>query len=169
MKLGMCCLPDTCASSISPSEFEKIPAVFLHTMHNVYEDPRIEVAVGRLYPGAEFWLRRLHAEEEAERFASLATAGVPLAMQYFFAHIREYHRDWKSLPAAEVAPLIAKMLRDTQEDRKAMAVLLPESIAELGVDLDRSCILEVDTRFPAGHPSSAFLDSVEQRKAAIPS
>ena len=35
-----------------PPEFDQVPAVFLHTMHNVYEDPRIEVAVGRLYPGA---------------------------------------------------------------------------------------------------------------------
>ena len=72
--------------NIAP-EFQDIPAVFLHTMHNVYEDPRIEVAVGRLYPGAEFWLRRLHAEEETEA-DSLVNAGIPLAMQYFFAHIR---------------------------------------------------------------------------------
>ena len=80
--------------NIAP-EFQDIPAVFLHTMHNVYEDPRIEVAVGRLYPGAEFWLRRLHAEEEADA-DSLAKQVFPLAMQYFFAHIREYHRDWKA-------------------------------------------------------------------------
>ena len=146
-----------------PTEFEDIPAVFLHTMHNVYEDPRIEVAVGRLYPGAEFWLRRLHMDEEAEA-DSLATASIPLAMQYFFAHIREYHRDWNPIPSEEVDPLIATMLMDTQNDRKSMAVLLPESIDESGVDLDRACALEVDVRLPEGHSSSSLLDSVEQRK-----
>lgn len=146
-----------------PPDFEAIPAVFLHTMHNVYEDPRIEVAVGKLYPGAEFWLRRLHTEEEADA-DSLATAGIPLAMQYFFAHIREYHRDWKPLPSEDIDPLIAKMLTDTQADRKAMAVLLPESIEESGPDLDSACRLEVDVRMPEGNASTALLDSVEQRK-----
>ena len=148
--------------NIAP-EFQDIPSVFLHTMHNVYEDPRIEVAVGRLYPGAEFWLRRLHREEEDDA-VSLATAGVPLAMQYFFAHIREYHRDWKVLDNDEIDPLIATMMAETQDDRKAMSVLLPESISERGDDLDQACVLEVDTRFPEGNSSSRFLDSTEQRK-----
>lgn len=144
-------------------EFQDIPSVFLHTMHNVYEDPRIEVAVGRLYPGAEFWLRRLHIEEEADA-GSLATAGIPLAMQYFFAHIREYHRNWKALGNDEIDPLIARMMLETQDDRKAMSVLLPESIRETGDDLDQACVLEVDVRFPEGNSSSRFLDSIEQRK-----
>ena len=65
--------------------FKTFQHVFLHTMHNVYEDPRIEVAVGRLYP-EQIQLRRLHAEEETEA-DSLVNAGIPLAMQYF-AHIR---------------------------------------------------------------------------------
>ena len=90
--------------------------------------------------------------------------GIPLAMQYFFAHISEYHRDWKSLSSEDVSPLISKMLIDTQTDRKAMAVLLPESIAESGSDLDGACRQEVDVRLPQGNPSTALLDSVEQRK-----
>jgi hypothetical protein len=148
--------------NIAP-EFQDIPPVFLHTMHNVYEDPRIEVAVGELYPGAEFWLRRLHAEEEADA-EPLSGAPIPLAMQYFFAHIREYHRDWKPLNIGEVDPLIAEMLTETQADRIAMSVLLPDVITESGESLDQACVCEVDIRLSENHTSTAFLDAVEQRK-----
>lgn len=148
--------------NIAP-EFKHIPNVFLHTMHNVYEDPRIEVAVGKLYPGAEFWLRRLHIEEEADA-EPLAQAPIPLAMQYFFAHIRQYHRDWKPLNKGEVAPVINEMLLKTLSERKAMAELLPETILEMGADLDRCCIEEVDVRLSDGATSTSFLDETEQRK-----
>ena len=144
-------------------EFQHIPRVFLHTMHNVYEDPRIEVAVGKLYPGTEFWLRRLHVEEEADS-EPLSQAPIPLAMQYFFAHIREYHRDWKPLQIGEVDPVIAEMLVETQQERKAMAELLPDTIPETGTDLDQCCIEEVDVRLPEGSTSTSFMEETEQKK-----
>ena len=47
------------------ADTDHIPDVFLHFMHNVFEDPRVENGVGQHYPGAHFWLQQLHIEEEA--------------------------------------------------------------------------------------------------------
>lgn len=146
-----------------PPEYSELPDVFFHTMHNVYEDPRIEVAVGQVYPGAEFWLKRLHAEEERDA-GSLKEAPIPAAMQFFFAHIREFHRDWKPLDASDIDEVLVDMLLETRADRIAMSNLLPNTIAESGMELDQACANEVDVRYPVGSGSSVLLDAVEQRK-----
>ena len=73
-----------------------------------------------------------------------------------FLRTLEYHRDWKVLGTDEIDPLIAQMMFETKDDRKAMSILLPESIRETGDDLDQACIMEVDVRFPEGSSSSRF-------------
>ena len=147
------------------AEFKHIPQIFLHTMHNVYEDPRIEVAVGKIYPGAEHWLRELHQIEETEAEGeALKDAPIPAAMQFFFAHIREYHRDWKPLSDTEIDPVLIPMLEETRADRIAMSEMLPECIREEGEDLDAACISEVDIRYREATSNSALLGSVEQKK-----
>ncbi len=146
-----------------PSEYAALPEVFFHTMHNVYEDPRIEVAVGQVYPGAEFWLKRLHAEEEQDA-GSLKDAPIPAAMQFFFAHIREFHRNWDPLDDTDVDGVLVEMLAQTRVDRISMSKLLPNTISERGMELDQACANEVDVRYPIGSGSSVLLDAVEQRK-----
>ena len=56
----------------------------------------------------------------------------------------------KFLANDEIDPFIAQMMLDTQDDRKGMSTLLPESIRETGDELDKACVTEVDVRFPEG-------------------
>lgn len=144
-----------------PLKYKYIPSIFLHTMHNVYEDPRIEVAVGQVYPGTQHWLKQLHLTEEVEA-RSLMGMPIPLAMQFFFAHIREFHRDWKPLESGDVDPYLMDLLNKTRSDRIAMANMLPNTITERGAELDVACIAEVDIRL--NREKGNWLTVIEQKK-----
>lgn len=146
-----------------PLKYRYIPSIFLHTMHNVYEDPRIEMAVGQLYPGAHHWLKQLHITEE-NAADSLMGIPIPMAMQFFFAHIREFHRDWMPLDSGDVDPCLIDVLNETRADRIRMSEILPNTIVEKGVELDTACTAEVDIRLKIGSNSGALLSVIEQKK-----
>lgn len=136
-----------------------IPNVFLHFMHNVFEDPRVENGVGQHYPGARFWLESLHAEEEANA-QILKEQGLPKAMEFFYAHLREYHRGWQSI-TAETSESIATILDQTREDRVNLSTILPNGIEEDGVELDSAFEQEVLPRLDV---ESILMSSEEQRR-----
>lgn len=138
-------------------ETAHIPDVFLHFMHNVFEDPRVENGVGQRYPGAHFWLQQLHAEEEANA-EILKEQGLPKAMEFFYAHLREYHRDWQSI-THETSERIGSILDQTRSDRELLSTILPNTIAESGDELDLAFNQEVLPRLDV---DSVMMSSLEQ-------
>lgn len=140
-------------------ESAHIPNVFLHFMHNVFEDPRVENGVGNHYPGALFWLQRLHAEEEANA-AVLKEQGLPKAMEFFYAHLREYHRGWTSIES-DVTENIAQILDHTRADRQFLSTILPNTVEEEGLDLDLVFNLEVLPRLDV---DTVMISTIEQQR-----
>ena len=128
-------------------------------MHNVFEDPRVENGVGNHYPGALFWLQQLHAEEEANA-AVLKEQGLPKAMEFFYAHLREYHRGWTSI-GTEVSESIGQILDHTRSDRQYLSTILPNTIEEEGIDLDVAFNREVLPRLDV---DTVMISSIEQRR-----
>lgn len=132
-----------------PLEEGIFPDAFLHNMINVFEDPRVEIGVSTCYPGAKIWLQDLHKREEVVA-QGMDQSYLPLALQFFQAHLREYHNNWQRLDdIRETMPaIIWDILEKTREQRIAISTILPNTMPTDILELEQAFQEEVLPRLP---------------------
>ena len=132
-----------------PPEEGIFPDAFLHNMVNVFEDPRVEIGVSTCYPGAKIWLQDLHKREEWVA-QGMDQSYLPLALQFFQAHLREYHSNWQPLDDIRdtMPSIIWDSLEKTREQRIAISTILPNTMPTDILELEQAFQDEVLPRLP---------------------